>query len=78
MLVGKVIFNNLTLLMLGALHLGCSCIHHPLLLRQGAQSIFGIRQIGNQPYYNTPYLEMVPIFGNLLFSSNLVHFGTIC
>ena len=54
MSMGKDIFNNLTLLILGTLHMERNCLHHPLLLWQG-EPVVGIPQIVNQTYYSPPH-----------------------
>jgi len=59
MLVGLVTFKIFTLLMMGTL---CKGGHFPLSSPPplvGGEPIFGIPQIGAQPYLNPPYLGMV-------------------
>ena len=57
MLVGKVTFNNLTLLMLGTLHLDHNFLCHPLLIWKGGNLLlvylkwekFGLKWHSEQP-----------------------------
>jgi len=76
MLVGKVIFNIPTLLMLSALYLDFSCLHHLLLLWKGEILLLVYLKLVINLIVILLILGWLPVFGNLLVLSSLVHFGT--